>query len=81
MINELVILLILIVFLMILCISVGKTLMNIELYRQSNKKLRLEQFLLDQKERILKDGKKVAMDLEDVLYKARIQQQIDDMSK
>lgn len=66
-------------FILILGASIGHTVVLLRLRNQENRKKELELLLLEKRAEILQQGKKIAHDLEEVLYKAKIQQEIDDM--
>jgi hypothetical protein len=51
----------------------------LRLRREENRRRELELTLLEKRTEILKQGRKVAQDLEDALYKAKVQQEIDDI--
>jgi len=68
-------------FILILGISLGHSAVLLKLRKEENKKKELELALLEKRAKLLEQGKKVAQDLEDVLYKAKIQQEIDDIIK
>lgn len=65
------------IFIFVLGISVGYALLMLRVRREDNRKRELEIGLLEKREEILIKGKKIATDLEEVLYKARIAQEID----
>lgn len=67
------------VFILILGASIGHTLVLLRLRNEENRKKELELSLLEKRAEILQQGKKIAHDLEEVLYKAKIQQEIDDI--
>ena len=67
------------VFIFILGISLGHSLIVLKIRREENRRRELELQLLQKREDILSKGKKIATDLEEVLYKAKIQQEIDDI--
>ncbi|MFP4163811.1 MAG: hypothetical protein ACLFQB_02245 [Chitinispirillaceae bacterium] len=60
-------------------IAVGHSFLLLRIRREENKKRELEMALLEKRSDILKKGKRIAKDLEDALYKAKIQQEIDDI--
>ncbi len=60
-------------------IAVGHSYLLLRLRKEENRKRELELALLEKRSDILKQGKKIAQDLEDALYKAKIQQEIDDI--
>jgi len=66
-------------FILILGISVGRSVLMLKIRKEENKKRELELALFEKRTEILKHGKKIAQDLEDVLYKAKVQQEIEDI--
>jgi hypothetical protein len=66
---------------LIIClgISLGKSLISLKLRKEENKRRELELSLLEKRSEILQQGKQIAHDLEEVLYKAHIQQEIDNI--
>jgi len=67
------------VFILILGASIGHSLVLLRIRNEENRKKELELSLLEKRAEILQQGKKIAHDLEEVLYKAKIQQEIDDI--
>ena len=67
------------VFILLLGISVGHSILQLKIRREENRRRELELELLDKRADVLQQGKKIAHDLEEVLYKAKIQQEIDDI--
>ncbi len=74
-----VLLLLIQVFILILGISIGHSYILLRTRREENHKRELELSLLEKRSDILMQGKKIAHDLEEVLYKAKVQQEIDDI--
>jgi len=68
-------------FILILGVALGHSAVLLKLRREENKKRELELTLLEKRAEILLQGKKIAHDLEEVLYKAKVQQEIDDIIK
>ncbi len=66
-------------FILLLGIAVGHSFLLLRMRKEENRKRELELSLLEKRASILKDRKKIAHDLEEVLYKAKVQQEIDDM--
>jgi uncharacterized membrane-anchored protein YhcB (DUF1043 family) len=60
-------------------IAIGHSFLLLRLRREENRRRELELMLLEKRTEILKQGRKVAQDLEDALYKAKVQQEIDDI--
>jgi hypothetical protein len=67
------------VFIFVLGISLGHAITILRIRREENRKRELEIALLEKREDILMKGKKIATDLEEVLYKARVAQEIDNI--
>ena len=67
------------VFILILGVSIGHSIVLLRLRNEENRKRELELSLLEKRSEILMQGKKIAHDLEEVLYKAKVQQEIDDI--
>jgi hypothetical protein len=77
--QSFIILLLIQVFILLLGISIGHSFMLLRLRTEENRKRELELSLLEKRSEILTQGKKIAHDLEEVLYKAKVQQEIDDI--
>jgi len=60
-------------------IAVGHSYLLLRLRREENRRRELEIMLMEKRSEVLKQSKVAAKDLEDVLYKAKIQQEIDDI--
>jgi uncharacterized membrane-anchored protein YhcB (DUF1043 family) len=60
-------------------VAIGHSFLLLRLRREENRRRELELTLLEKRTEILKQGRKVAQDLEDALYKAKVQQEIDDI--
>jgi hypothetical protein len=67
------------IFILLLGISIGHSILQLKIRREENRKRELELSLLEKRTEILQQGKKIAHDLEEVLYKAKVQQEIDDI--
>ena len=67
------------VFILLLGIAVGHSILLLKIRKEENRKRELDIALLEKRADILKQGKKIAHDLEEVLYKAKVQQEIDDI--
>jgi uncharacterized membrane-anchored protein YhcB (DUF1043 family) len=66
---------------LILGIAVGHSVLLLKIRREQNKSKALELALLEKRKEILTQGRKVATDLEEVLYQAKIQQEIDNITR
>jgi hypothetical protein len=60
-------------------ISIGHSLILLRLRREENRRRELELALMEKRTDVLRQGRKVAQDLEDALFKAKVQQEIDGM--
>jgi hypothetical protein len=67
------------IFILLLGISIGHSILQLKIRKEENRKRELELSLLEKRTEILQQGKKIAHDLEEVLYKAKVQQEIDDI--
>ena len=65
----------------ILAISLGRSIMTWKLRKEENRRRELEREILKSRTHILTHGKKIASDLEDVLYQAKVQQEIDNITR
>jgi hypothetical protein len=68
-------------FLIILGISIGRSILILKLRREENKRRELELALLEKRASVLQEGKQIAHDLEEVLYQAKVQQEIENIIK
>jgi uncharacterized membrane-anchored protein YhcB (DUF1043 family) len=66
-------------FILLLGIAVGHSFILLRLRREENRKRELELTLLEKRTDVLRQGRKVAQDLEEALYRAKVQQEIDDI--
>jgi len=69
------------VMILLLGVSVGHSILVFKIRKEENKRRELELSLLEKRAEVLKDGKQIAHDLEEVLYKAKVQQEINDILK
>jgi hypothetical protein len=60
-------------------ISIGRSMLVYKLRKQENRKRELELALMEKRGEIIRQGKKIAHDLEDILYQAQVQQEIDNI--
>lgn len=67
------------IFILLLGISIGHSILLLKIRHEENRKRELEIALLEKRSEILQQGKRIAHDLEEVLYKAKVQQEIDDI--
>ncbi|MDR2578431.1 MAG: hypothetical protein LBC70_06445 [Chitinispirillales bacterium] len=66
-------------FILLLGVAVGHSFILFRLRREENRKRELELTLLERRTDVLRQGRRVAQDLEDALYRAKVQQEIDDI--
>lgn len=69
------------IFILILGISIGQSVLIFKIRKEENIRRQLELSLLEKRAEVLKEGKQIAHDLEEVLYKAKVQQEINDILK
>ena len=69
------------IFILLLGISIGHSALLLKIRKEENRKRELELALLEKRANVLEQGKKVAHDIEEALYQAKIQQEIDDIIK
>ncbi len=69
------------VLVLLLGLSVGHSILVFKIRREENMRREEEITLLEKRAALLKDGKQVAHDLDEVLYKAKVQQEINDILK
>jgi hypothetical protein len=62
---------------LLLGVSVGRSVLLLKIRREENRRRELELELLEQRSDIIERGKLVAADLEDLIYRAHVQQEID----
>jgi hypothetical protein len=66
-------------FIILLALSLGHSVVLLRLRREENRRRELELSLMEKRTDVLKNGRRVAQELEDALYKAKVQQEINDM--
>ena len=69
------------IFILILGISIGRSILILSLRKEENKRRELELALLEKRASVLQEGKQIAHDLEEVLYQAKVQQEIENIIK
>lgn len=67
------------VFLFLVGITVGHAIFVLQLRKEENRKRELELALLNNRTELLKESKQVSQDLEELLYKANVQQEINNI--
>ena len=69
------------IFVLLLGLSIAHSILIIRIRRGENRRCELETSLLEKRAEALRKGKQIAHDLEEVIYKAKVQQEIDDILK
>jgi len=69
------------ILVLLLGLSVGHSILVFKMRGEENNRREQEITLLEKRAALLKDGKQVAHDLDEVLYKAKVQQEINDILK
>jgi hypothetical protein len=67
------------VFIFLLGVSIGHSLIMLKIHREENRKKELELALIERRSDLLSHSKQIAHDLEEVLYNAKVRQEIDDI--
>jgi|WetSurMetagenome_2_1015567.scaffolds.fasta_scaffold120365_1 hypothetical protein len=62
-------------------LSIGRSVLILKMRREENKRRELELALLEKRASVLQEGKQIAHDLEEVLYQAKVQQEIENIIK
>lgn len=68
------------VLVFLLGVSIGHSILILRIRREENRKRELELALLDKRHEAIKEGK-MGANLEEVLYHARIQREIDEITR
>lgn len=69
------------IFILLLGLSIGHSVIIVRMRRKEDRRLELESTLQEKRAEALRQGKRIARDLEEVLYKAKVQQEINDILK
>lgn len=69
------------IFVLLLGLSIAHSILIIRIRRAENRRRELETALLEKRAEALRQGKQIAHDLEEVIYKAKVQQEINDILK
>jgi hypothetical protein len=69
------------IFVLLLGLSIAHSILIVRIRRGENRRRELETSLLEKRAEALRKGKQIAHDLEEVIYKAKVQQEIDDILK
>jgi hypothetical protein len=75
--GQLIIFLILQLLIILFALSLGRSILLLKIRREENRKRELELAVFETKAEILSRGKKIARELEDALYTAKVLQEID----
>jgi len=67
------------VFILLLGVALGSSYILYKIHREENRKRELELALMEKRSDLLCRSKLMAQDLEDALYNAKVQQEIDDI--
>lgn len=65
------------IFIFLLGITVGHAIFVLQLRKEENRKRELELALLNKRSQVLKESKQISENLEELLYKVNVQQEID----
>ncbi len=66
-------------FLVLLAVSLGRMVYIYRIRKEENRRKELELSIMEKRTQILAEGKKIAHNLEELLFNAQIQKEIDDM--
>ncbi len=77
--HEFLLLTIVNVFILVLGISLGRSVLFVRMRKEENRKRELELKLLEKRAEVVNEGKEIADNLEDLLYQAQVQREINDM--
>lgn len=67
------------IFVFLLGVAIGHSIILLKIHREENRKKELELALLEKRADIMSQSKLIATDLEDALYNAKVRQEIDDI--
>lgn len=67
------------IFIFLLGVSIGHSIIQYRIQREENRKKELELALLEKRTNLLSRSRQIAHDLEEALYNAKVQQEIDDI--
>ncbi len=68
-------------FIFLLGITVGHAIFVLQLRKEENRKRELELALLNKRSQVLKDSRKISANFEELLYRANVQQEIENIIK
>ncbi|MBD3344654.1 MAG: hypothetical protein GF401_06295 [Chitinivibrionales bacterium] len=66
-------------FILLLGISLGRSILLLKIRKEENKKKEIELAILSKRSEVINEGKKVAHNLEELLYNAQVRKEIDDI--
>ncbi len=66
-------------FVLLFGISIGRSLLFYKIRKEETRRKEIELSLLEKRAEIISEGKKIATNLEELLYKAQVQKEIDDI--
>jgi uncharacterized membrane-anchored protein YhcB (DUF1043 family) len=69
------------IFGLLLGLSIAHSILIIRIRRQENRRRELETALMEKRAEALRQSRQIARDLEEVMYKVKVQQEIDDILK
>ena len=81
MISNFLVLIIISSLFVLLGITVGHSVLILKIRKEENKKRELELAILNKRSHLLKKGKKISHDLEELIYKANVQMEIDNITR
>lgn len=67
------------VFIFLLGITIGHSIFVLQLRKEENRKRELELAILNKRTQVLKESKQISENLEELLYKANVQQEIENI--
>lgn len=67
------------IFIFLLGVAVGHSIIMLKIHREENRKKELELALLEKQSDLLSQSTETVGDLDDALYNARVRQEIDDI--
>lgn len=69
------------IFVLLLALSIAHSILIVRIRRAEDRRRELETALVEKRAEALRQGKQIARDLEEVIYKAKVQQEINDILK
>lgn len=77
--HEFLLLTIVNVFILALGVSLGRSVLFVRMRREENRKRELELRLLQKRTEVVNEGRQITDNLEELLYQAQVQQEINEM--